>query len=235
MTTFFWTTDPQEAEREQIRLRELLLLDHNPDALTFARGLAIGTAYEENTKTAFAVGALFDDTGKLFKQRVTAHAPVEFPYVPGLLAFRVGPAVCRLLDQVSNDVQILLFDGQGIAHPRGLGIASHFGILYDKVAVGVTRNNLYGEFEEPPRARMNSTHLRHPRTKEQIGHVLSLGPECEPCFISPGHRLGVEDALAIVTRIAGDNTCFPRPLRNVHAEANAAGRRYRSTQAQQKN
>ncbi len=228
MPPFHWTSNVEDAKQEQRTIKELLSLETGlPPSLSFNTGLAIGCSYEENTGRAFAVGVFFDETGSYStdKRELTADAEVDFPYTPGLLAFRVGPAICRLLDQVSEQVDVLLFDGQGIAHKRGLGLASHIGILYNKPSIGVTRHHLFGNFSHPPTGKLSSTPITHPQTHRTIGYALCLGDNCEPCFVSAGHRISVKDSLSFVCKIAGEG-CFPRPLNRAHTIANATARKF---------
>lgn len=222
MQSFFWTVDVREAEREQLVLRELV--KHDTDSLQFMHGLAVGTAYDENSKRCVAVGIPFDSEGRCSAPTDIKSKEVDFPYVPGLLAFRVGPAVCALLDEAIEHVDLLLFDAQGIAHPRRMGLAAHIGVLYNKPSIGVTRNALFGRFVDPLPGRFTYTKILHPETNVAIGYAVSMGEHCRPFYVSPGHRVTHQEALNIVRRVAGKEGCFPRPLRRAHARANAAAR-----------
>ena len=222
MPAYFWTTDPREAEREQLALRELVSVHSGP--LRFTRGLAIGTAYDENSRCCLAIGIPFNQYGRCeapFEARIRE---VNFPYLPGLLAFRVGPAICALLDDVADEFDLLVFDAQGIAHARGLGLASHIGVLYDKPSIGITRNPLFGSFVPPVPGKFTHTSILHPRRNITIGYVLCLGVGCEPVYVSPGHRISLRETLIVMRKIAGRG-CFPQPLRRAHAAANAAARK----------
>ena len=230
MPTFCWTTDVKEAAREQLALRELICLQARSPC--FTRGLAIGTAYDESSRCCLAVGIPFDQHGTCKEPLDVRVREISFPYLPGLLAFRVGPAVCALLDDVADEVDLLLFDAQGIAHPRGIGLASHIGVLYDKSSIGITRNPLFGRFVPPVPGRFNYTNILHPERNTTIGYALSLEVDCEPVYVSPGHRISLPETLEMVCKIAGRG-CFPKPLRRAHAAANAAARtlwRKRDTQ-----
>ncbi|GEM_PF-3516148 len=227
MPAFYWTTDAEEAKKEQLALRDLVTLNTTLlRSLDFKRGIAIGTAYDENTKRSFAVGVSFNGVGAYSSETIKENIEVDFPYVPGLLAFRVGPPICVILDKVADQFDLLLFDGQGIAHRDGFGLASHIGVLYNKPAIGMTRHNLYGRFTDPPRGRFNSTEVLHPQTGAPIGYSVSFGEQCDPCYISPGHHIALKDALTIVCRIAGDTSCFPRCLQRAHAIANSTAKSF---------
>jgi deoxyribonuclease V len=226
MPRFSWTTDIDDAKAEQLSLRSLLSDKRAIDGPhKFRRGLAIGTAYDDNTSRAVAVGVPFDEKGRYRGEVLSEHEKVEFPYIPGLLAFRVGPAICKLLDQVEDDVDLLLFDGQGIAHPRGIGLAAHIGVLYDKPSLGVTRNNLFGQVLDPPHSEGMASAIMNPQTRAVVGHSIVLGAECPPIYVSPGHRLTVPEAVTVIRQISQRGTSFPGSLAKAHGRANALRRK----------
>lgn len=225
MPPFSWTSDRQTAEREQLNLRELLMLqDSFSDVSELKKGLAIGTSYDENSKHCVAVGVPFNAAREASGNPSIASMEIDFPYVPGLLAYRVGPAVCALLDNMEMEPDIMVFDGQGIAHPRGLGLASHIGVLYNRPAVGVTRQNLYGHYVTPPSGVLESTVLSHPVQNVKLGYALVLNAGCDPCFISPGHLVSAESALLLVRSLAKPRKCFPALVDQAHALANRYAR-----------
>lgn len=125
-----------------------------------------------------------------------ARRPTEFPYIPGLLSFRELPAVLDALARLSEPPDLLLCDGQGIAHPRRLGIASHLGLLVELPSVGVAKTRLCGTSQEPPEQRGAWTPLR--AGDEVIGAVLRTRPGVKPLYISTGHRVGLATAIEYV-------------------------------------
>jgi len=171
-----------------------------------------------NTKTAFATCAIFNRNGKITSQIAYASTEVDFPYIPGLLAFRVGPAIYLAIDDLVGKIDLLLFDGQGIAHPVGFGLASHIGVLFNKPSIGITRKSLFGNYSIPPRGTYH-TDLRHPKTNRTIGYCVSFGNTCEPFFMSPGHQITLPESLDIIKTITSNND-FPYPLKAVHSQAN---------------
>src|SRR5437868_1965378 len=126
MPSFSWLSDETEALKDQAALRELVQITPLmlPEVI---RGFAIGTAYNDEDRRAVAVGVSFRVGGRYEEGEFVETQEVDFPYVPGLLAYRVGPAVCNLLDKHADRLDLLVFDGQGIAHPRGIGLAAHIG------------------------------------------------------------------------------------------------------------
>jgi deoxyribonuclease V len=116
-----------------------------------------------------------------------ATRPVTFPYLPGLLSFREGPAVLEALAGLSRRPDLLIFDGHGLAHPRRFGLACHIGLLLDIPAIGCAKSRLCGRYEEPGPERGSSTLLRD--GQEIIGAVVRTRPAVRPVFVSIGHRV----------------------------------------------
>jgi deoxyribonuclease V len=148
-----------------------------------------------------------------------ARRPTTFPYVPGLLSFRELPAVLEALERLNEPPDLLLCDGQGIAHPRRLGIACHLGLLVDIPSIGVAKTRLYGTHEEPPDQRGAWTPLR--ADGEIIGAVLRTRAGVKPLYVSPGHRIGLETAVAYVM---GCCARFRLPETTRHAHRLASGK-----------
>lgn len=225
MNPFVWTNDPDVAKKEQTALRKLVATEHpDGEGWQFKKGLAIGTAYDENTRRAVAVALEFDPSGRYSRISRSADVEVDFPYVPGLLAFRVGPAICKLLDEQDDDYDLLLFDGQGIAHPRGIGLASHIGVLYGKPSIGVTRNRLFGEALEPPIQANAASPIYHPSSREIVGYSWVPGESTPAIFVSPGNLIDPKEALQLVRGITRPNSSFPTCLARAHGMANTARR-----------
>lgn len=124
-----------------------------------------------------------------------AKLPTTIPYIPGYLSFRECPALLSAWDKVVNKPQLLLVDGQGVAHPRRLGVASHLGLLLDLPTIGVAKTKLCGEYEPLSDLQLASQPLFDKANKEQIGNVLRSKQRCNPLFISAGHRITQASAL----------------------------------------
>ena len=125
-----------------------------------------------------------------------ATRPVTFPYIPGLLAFREGPVVLDALEQLSTLPDLLIFDGQGLAHPRRLGIASHIGLLADLPAIGCAKSRLCGQHEEPGEEPGSHTPLLD--RGEVIGAVLRTRRGVKPVYVSIGHRVDLATSIRYV-------------------------------------
>jgi len=130
-------------------------------------------------------------------ERVSAVVVEQFPYIPGLLAFREGPAIIEAFKKLKNKPDILMVDGQGIAHPRGFGIACHVGVFLDIPTVGVAKQRLYGKYNEPKDSEGNWTPLTAPYEGNTIGAVLRTKKKTKPVFVSIGHKIDLRTAVKL--------------------------------------
>lgn len=157
-----------------------------------------------------AAACLFTYPGLTPVEDSTAEMEISFPYVPGLLTFREGPALLRALSRLKQTPDLLLFDGQGIAHPEGMGIASHMGLLLHIPSIGCAKSRLVGEHREPGMKRGSRARLiLDGRT---VGAVLRTRDGVKPVFVSPGHGIDLEGAIRVVLRCASRYR-LPEPLR----------------------
>ncbi len=125
-----------------------------------------------------------------------ATRPVTWPYIPGLLSFREGSVILDALAQLTEQPDLLIFDGQGIAHPRRLGIASHIGVLLDQPTIGCAKSRLRGQHEEPDWERGSFVPLID--QGETIGAVVRTRPGVKPVFVSIGHRVDLPTSIDYV-------------------------------------
>jgi deoxyribonuclease V len=121
-------------------------------------------------------------------ERHTVELPIRIPYIPGLLAFREGPLVEAVLREVRTEPDVVMVDGQGIAHPRRLGIAAHLGVLLDRPSIGIGKTRLFGRAEDPGPEPGDRTPLLAP-DGAQIGVLLRTSTRGNPLYVSPGHRV----------------------------------------------
>jgi deoxyribonuclease V len=141
---------------------------------------------------------------------VVAVLPARFPYVTGLLAFREGPVILEALRRLKISPDVLMFDGQGIAHPRRFGLASHIGLLTDTPAIGCAKTPLIGEYLEPQRAKGSTANLTD--AGETIGAVIRTRAGVKPVFVSIGHRMDLDSCIRIVLKSCRGYR-LPEPLR----------------------
>jgi len=144
----------------------------------------------------------------------------DFPYVPGYLGFREVPALAAAWARLDPKPQVILVDGQGLAHPRGLGLACHLGLVLGVPTIGVAKSLLVGQGEPGPDAGDTAPILWKGRA---IGTALRTRRGARPLYVSVGHRVSLETAVALVLR-ACDGRRLPVPIRAAHDAANAARR-----------
>lgn len=127
-----------------------------------------------------------------------ARVPTELPYIPGLLSFREVPGLMSAWAQLNQKPDLVLVDGQGIAHPRRFGVACHFGLQADVSTIGVAKSRLYGSYSQVDEEMGSTQPLVH--NQEQLGWVLRSKKRCNPLFISPGHKVSFASSLKWVER-----------------------------------
>ena len=154
-------------------------------------------------------------------ERVGVITPARFPYVPGLLSFREAPALLDAFAKLRARPDVVLIDGQGLAHPRRFGIACHLGLWLDLPTVGCAKSRLCGEFEEPGPDRGD----RSPLTDkgQVVGAVVRTRPRVKPLFLSQGHRSDLDGSIAVVLATLGKYR-LPLPTRIAHEYVNAVRR-----------
>lgn len=144
-------------------------------------------------------------------------AETRFPYVPGFLAFREVPALVTALEQMEIKPDLLIVDGHGIAHPRRMGIAAHFGTLTKQPSMGCAKKKLFGKFEEPALEFGSFSPMYDKR--EQIGYAFRSKAKTAPVFVSPGYGLGMQNSLEIIKQCTGKYR-IPEPTRLAHELVN---------------
>lgn len=145
----------------------------------------------------------------------------RFPYVPGLLSFRETPALLEAWAKLTVEPDAIMCDGQGIAHPRRMGIACHIGLLTQRPSFGCAKSVLVGKFEEPPIERGNWTPMQH--RGETVGVALRTKNKVQPVYVSPGHLLSREDAIGLALACDGGYR-VPEPTRRAHNFVNSLRR-----------
>lgn len=146
-----------------------------------------------------------------------AEAPLSFPYVPGLLSFREIPPVAEALRKVESAVDVVIFDAQGLAHPRRLGLASHLGLLLDVPSVGCAKSRLIGEHEELAREKGSAVDLVD--RGEVIGEVVRTRDGVSPVYVSVGNRIDLESSVKLVLACCTKYR-LPETSRQAHNAAN---------------
>jgi deoxyribonuclease V len=173
----------------------------------------VDVAFGPDGRRCLAGVVVYDlHTGQAIEQQL-AWRPVRFPYVPGLLSFREAPAALAALRKLRCEPDVFMFDAQGIAHPRRLGLAAHVGLLIDRPSLGCAKSLLCGDYEEPPGKAGRHSPIVH--RGETIGAVLRTRTDINPVFVSIGHRLTLTDAVRIVMQCV-TRYRLPEPARLAH-------------------
>jgi deoxyribonuclease V len=206
---------PPEARRLQEELASSVVAGPALD-LSGVRYVA-GADVSTQGDVAYATVVVLDFPGLSPVEIKGFEAPLRFPYVPGLLSFRELPSVVGALERVETEVDALILDAQGIAHPRRMGLASHLGIFLDVPTVGCAKSLLVGSFQEPGREKGSATDLVH--RGEVVGKVLRTRDGVSPVYVSVGNGIdlasSVELVLACCTRYR-----LPETTRQAHNAAN---------------
>lgn len=208
-----WNLTPEEAARVQTELRGRLILTWDKRPVTSIAGIDISIQTE--TARAAIVVLRYPELTPI--EAVTADAPLVFPYIPGLLSFREGPAVLSAWNKLKNKPDLLMFDGQGIAHPRGIGIASQMGLWLERPTIGVAKSRLYGRHAEVGPQRGDRVDLLDNKGN-LIGAVLRTREKTNPLYISPGHLMDVQHAVEFVIACTAGYR-LPEPTRWAHKVA----------------
>jgi deoxyribonuclease V len=219
-----WRVSPKEAIEIQSAIRPYLILDSAPDQIHTVAGVEVLSDFKSNR--LFAAVVVCDLRRKDRKslpviEVATESLEVDFPYIPGLLSFRHIPVVLKAWEKLQVRPDCLICDGQGIAHPRRIGIASHFGYLVDLPAIGCGKSRLAGHCQDPGLARGASAPLID--REETIGTVLRSRERVAPLYVSPGHRMTLDRAVEIVLSCQTKYR-LPEPVRLAHHWVNQARR-----------
>jgi deoxyribonuclease V len=211
-----WNLTIEEATAIQQQLRQEIITTDQLGDVRYVAGVDVGFE-AEGTITRAAVAVLRLEDLQL-QDRAIARRPTTIPYVPGFLSFREVPAVLDALEKLTILPDLILCDGQGTAHPRRFGIACHLGLLLDRPTIGIGKSRLVGSHTEPGDDRGSWQPLIH--QGETIGVALRTRPKTKPIYVSPGHRISLETAIAYTLRCT---TKYRLPETTRHAHKLASG------------
>ncbi len=192
--THAWNLAPREAIALQRELAPRVERNDRLGPVECVAGIDVG--FEDDGRVTRAAAALLSFPGLQPLEHAIAREPTRFPYIPGLLSFREVPAALAALRLLSRTPDLLLVDGQGLAHPRRLGVACHLGLLADRPAIGVAKTRLIGEDCEPGPEKGDWAPLCD--KGETIGAILRTRRGVKPLYISIGHRVSLTTALQFV-------------------------------------
>jgi len=208
-----WPKTPAEALAQQKKLVKLLPPERPLGPVALVGGLDV--SYSRRLGRVFAALTVARPGGGEQVERAFGEAAADFPYVPGLLSYREGPACLDAWRKLRHVPDVLLCDGQGKAHPRRLGLASHLGLLFGIPTVGVAKSRLIGKHGPLGRKKGAIVPLLDPKTGEVLGAVLRSRTDVRPLYVSVGAALTLEDALRTTLSELGRYR-LPEPARRAH-------------------
>lgn len=221
-----WDVSPKAAIDIQNDLRKKIILKARPIKIRLIAG--VDAAFDPSTtfrvngersrtidnRKATAAVVILSFPGLRVIEIIRKTAKVRFPYIPGLLTFREGQVLEVCFKEIKNEPDIIIFDGQGIAHPRNMGIATHMGILLDRPTIGCAKSWLYGDYLEPKKSAGSFSYLLGDK-KRKIGVVLRTKDNVKPVFVSPGYKIDIENSIKTILKCTLKYR-LPEPLRLAH-------------------
>jgi len=198
----------------QRRLAEKIVICPYESDVKFVAGVDV--SFNKHSDIGFCSMVVLDKMFDVVEARFHK-MKVRLPYIPGLLSFRELPLVINTFKKLVNMPDIIICDAQGIAHPRGFGLASHLGVVLKIPTIGCAKNRLVGENADPPN-KMGGYSILYYRGKK-VGIVLRTKEGCKPIFISPGNLIDIDSSLAVVMKYVG-NCKLPEPVRLAHIYSN---------------
>jgi len=207
-----WALSISDATALQKKLGHELVLNGTIDPRLVA---GIDCSFSKHGAKIFAAVILTDIMQNRILEIAEAAGETQFPYIPGYLSFREGPIVLEAFAKLREKPDAVIFDGQGIAHPRGLGLAAHIGLWLQIPTVGCAKSRLCGEFTEPDRQKGSRTPLI--LNGRPVGTVLRTKDNIKPVFVSPGHLIGINEAAELVLKSCRGYR-LPEPTRLAHLQ-----------------
>ena len=206
-----WNVSVEEAIQIQEALKNRIILKK-----TFLKMKAIGggdVAYSKNGNLLFGAVVVLSFPDMEILDMATADGQIPFPYIPTLLTFREGPILIKTFQRLKVKTDVMIFDGQGIAHPRGMGLASHMGLWLNLPSIGCAKTALLDEFISPGPSKGSYEWIR--REGKKVGAVLRTKEKVKPLFVSPGHRIDLLTSIQLLLESCRGFR-IPEPLRKAH-------------------
>lgn len=214
-----WDLQPREAVELQQSLRERVRVQPLTQAVETVAGADI--SFNKFSEIVYAGIVVLRFPSLQVIEEVGVISETRFPYVPGLLSFRESPSVLEAWSKLKTEPDAVMFDGQGIAHPRRVGIASHVGLLINRPTFGCAKSVLVGRYDEPLLERGAWTPLVD--RGETVGAALRTKANVQPIFVSPGHLIDLASAIDLTLR-CDKGYRQPEPTRLAHLLVNALRR-----------
>lgn len=214
-----WTMTPREAIELQKSLRERVMIKPLKKEIKTIAGADI--SFNKFSPVVYAGLVVMRLPSLEIIEEAGVVSETKFPYVPGLLSFRESPSVLEAWSKLKTEPDAVMFDGQGIAHPRRIGIASHVGLILNRPTLGCAKSVLVGKYEEPAPDRGQWTELID--KGEVVGAALRTKTKVQPIYVSPGHLIDLEGAVRLTLACDGGYR-QPEPTRRAHLLVNALRR-----------
>jgi deoxyribonuclease V len=214
-----WNLTPKEAIALQKQLASQVVVKPLPKRITLVAGADVG--YSSRYKTAVAALATYTYPSLEFRELVQFSGKIVYPYMPGLLSFRELPLLLKAFQLLQGQPDVVLCDGQGVAHPRRLGLASHLGLWLDLPTVGCAKKKLVGTHGEVGAKKGQYRSLMH--HYERVGVALRTRTKVKPLYVSPGHLADFESSRRLVMRCCSKYR-LPEPIRQAHLAVQRAVR-----------
>lgn len=208
-----WEVSPQEAIKIQKDLKSKISLKKSFSKIDKIAGADV--SYYQNKMIAGVI--IFEFPNLKIVERQSFISSINFPYIPGLLTFREGPSLLEAFKKIKIAPDVILFDGQGIAHPRRMGIATHLGLFLGKPTIGCAKSRLSGKYTSVGEEKGDYALLKE--GEEVLGAVLRTRRKVKPVFISPGHKIDLSNSIEIVLKCTEEYK-LPIPVREAHLFVN---------------
>jgi deoxyribonuclease V len=206
-----WDVSVDEAIQIQKNLRNRVILKK-----IFSKVSTIGggdVAYSKIGNSLLGAMVVLSFPGMEILDTATANGKISFPYIPGLLTFREGPILIKTFQKLKVKPDVMIYDGQGIAHPRGFGLASHLGLWLNLPSIGCAKTPLLNKSISPASSKGSFEFIR--REGKKVGAVLRTKENVKPLFISPGHRIDLLTSIQLILESCRGFR-IPEPLRRAH-------------------
>lgn len=203
----------EKARNFQLELLGKLKFGHEFEFSHLKTIAGIDVSYTKEREILVAGLVLIDYPEMRVREARSDRFPIRFPYIPGYLSFREGPAILELLERMTEKPDLLMIDGHGIAHPRKMGIATFVGILSGIPSIGIAKKRLCGEYDMPDRLQGSSSPLYF--QGEQVGYVYRSKTGVKPIYVSSGYLISQDKALELVKTTISKYR-LPEPIRWAH-------------------
>jgi deoxyribonuclease V len=205
-----------EATQLQYQMRTGISLQTSFGNITTVAGADI--SHNKDSDIVYAGIIILSYPQMIVQSYSLVEAQTTIPYIPGYLGFREVPALLKAWNQLPQKPDVMVLDGQGITHPRQMGIAAHFGLLADCPAIGCAKNMLYGNFPELGNQKFSDSPIAS-KNGDLLGYALRTKRDVKEVYISPGHKVSIPDSLEIIKNCV-KNHRIPEPTRQAHDYVN---------------